>query len=779
MYSVKRNWSELGNQRVKLFDADYKTPKALGKSGIEVMVGIPDDMLVGGSMKAAEKWVAKNDDAHIFCMKSQITKEEVQDVLEFIDYCYTVFEFTYDLKLSTRPEKYLGDLATLERAEAALTEALNESGYPDAIAICRSYGYPDLFITFTCNPKWPEIQEALDLIKGQKPFDRPDLVCRVFLLKAPCMEDGKCSKHFPKSFRRTTMIDESGFVQYLRRDNGVTCKKGNIELDNRFLAHNVDLTVLLDAHINVKVFSHSSVLKYLFKYINKGHDRARVTITCGQAIQSSGEANEPDVHNEIKTFLDCRHIAAHEACWCIFEFDIHFREPSVQRLLYICRDSKVYTFMADKLFIECFVGQAYTKQCLQSGWKLTENTLKQDPCWDDREWQEGILEISHWATSYQIRQFFVILLLFCEVANPLELFEKHWRLMGDDIVYRFRQVFRSPNFNIEDRDLRNYVLIALEDMLNQNGSSLSCHKLPLPEVEDRFRSEDSVMYSARNKLPRMFFVYGYGGTDILDAAICNSPLWQHFEVHNLTINMRLSQPNLDEGRRQSLKQFATWMLDVGDGKIPSVDNQQDREGDVILIPDSLLTRCVGNPVAAIFDSIYDDFQTHYRDADYIKRRKIVTPYNDTTNEINQCYDADSQYPPKFLHSLKLPGIPDHILTLKIRTVIMLMRNISQASGLCNGTRLMGTQIAPHLRGRKPFPVKICYAMTSQGQTLNKVGLYLPKPVFTHGQFYVAISRVTSYEGLKILIHNESAEASWYTLNVVYREIFDSIHSTPT
>ncbi|XP_022725440.1 threonine--tRNA ligase, mitochondrial 1-like isoform X2 [Durio zibethinus] len=71
----------------------------------------------------------QQDDAHIFCRESQI-KEEVQGVLEFIDYAYTVFGFTYELKLSTRPEKYLGDLATWERAEVALTEALNLSGKP-------------------------------------------------------------------------------------------------------------------------------------------------------------------------------------------------------------------------------------------------------------------------------------------------------------------------------------------------------------------------------------------------------------------------------------------------------------------------------------------------------------------------------------------------------------------------------------------------------------------------------------------------------------------------
>lgn len=71
----------------------------------------------------------QQDDAHIFCRESQI-KDEVRGVLEFINYTYTVFGFTYELKLSTRPEKYLGDLVTWERAEAALTEALNEFGKP-------------------------------------------------------------------------------------------------------------------------------------------------------------------------------------------------------------------------------------------------------------------------------------------------------------------------------------------------------------------------------------------------------------------------------------------------------------------------------------------------------------------------------------------------------------------------------------------------------------------------------------------------------------------------
>ncbi|GER37296.1 threonine--tRNA ligase [Striga asiatica] len=71
----------------------------------------------------------QQDDAHIFCRELQV-KDEVKSVLEFISYVYEVFGFTFDLKLSTRPEKYLGDLEVWEKAESALAEALNEFGKP-------------------------------------------------------------------------------------------------------------------------------------------------------------------------------------------------------------------------------------------------------------------------------------------------------------------------------------------------------------------------------------------------------------------------------------------------------------------------------------------------------------------------------------------------------------------------------------------------------------------------------------------------------------------------
>jgi len=74
-------------------------------------------------------------------------------------------------------------------------------------------------------------------------------------------------------------------------------------------------------------------------------------------------------------------------------------------------------------------------------------------------------------------------------------------------------------------------------------------------------------------------------------------------------------------------------------------------------------------------------------------------------------------------------------------------------------------------------LSVSFAMTinkSQGSSLKHVGVYLPTPVFSHGQLYVTVSRVTSKEGLKILIIDEDGEDTNVTSNVVYVEVFRNV-----
>ena len=90
-------------------------------------------------------------------------------------------------------------------------------------------------------------------------------------------------------------------------------------------------------------------------------------------------------------------------------------------------------------------------------------------------------------------------------------------------------------------------------------------------------------------------------------------------------------------------------------------------------------------------------------------------------------------------------------------------------------KLIGTDTGLGIAlSRKQFPVRLCFAMTinkSQGQSFHTVGLDLRTPVFTHGQFYVAVSRTSSVEGLSILIPCENRSR---TLNVSYSEVLANI-----
>lgn len=166
--------------------------------------------------------------------------------------------------------------------------------------------------------------------------------CGMPFPNAPCMRDRQtCKKRFPKEYCANTYIDDSGYVHYRRRDTKFTTTRQNMQLDNGYVVpYNLLLCMRLYAHINVECCSWTMLIKYLFKYISKGTDKIVACITRKsrplEGLGTSSVANQqppssvPEVVDEIKNFVDARYIGPHEACWRIFGFDIHFREPAVQ-----------------------------------------------------------------------------------------------------------------------------------------------------------------------------------------------------------------------------------------------------------------------------------------------------------------------------------------------------------------------------------------------------------------------------------------------------------------
>ena len=143
-----------------------------------------------------------------------------------------------------------------------------------------------------------------------------------------------------------------------------------------------------------------------------------------------------------------------------------------------------------------------------------------------------------------------------------------------------------------------------------------------------------------------------------------------------------------------------------------------------------------------------------------------------------------------IHSITPSGLPKHLLELKVGCNVILLRNLDKKAGLANSTRLkiihLGTRIieaviisgsstfvgnhvylpkiklcpsdsnVPFKFQRFQFPIKLAYCMTinkAQGQTFNSLGLYLPNPVFAHGQLYVAFSRATSFDHIYVQMKN--------------------------
>ena len=266
--------------------------------------------------------------------------------------------------------------------------------------------------------------------------------------------------------------------------------------------------------------------------------------------------------------------------------------------------------------------------------------------------------------------------------------------------------------------------------------------------------------------------------------------------------------------------FANWLLELGDGKLDCEESVQ--------IPNSIR---IPPQCTIIPDDMVSAIVTDFSDPEAITDSVILTPTNEYSLLMNQsvintmpgdrkvytnadraiCDDqteADN-YPMEFINSLTPSGMPPHSLCLKTGAIVMLLRNLDIRKGLCNGTRLVirnlhervidakiltgankgDLVLIPRLKlapsdvnlpftlERTQFPLRLSYCMTinkSQGQTFSRLGIFLPSPVFAHGQLYVAFSRARKYQDICVKVSATNTQgmcrANTITQNVVYKEV---------
>jgi ATP-dependent DNA helicase PIF1 len=158
-------------------------------------------------------------------------------------------------------------------------------------------------------------------------------------------------------------------------------------------------------------------------------------------------------------------------------------------------------------------------------------------------------------------------------------------------------------------------------------------------------------------------------------------------------------------------------MSIGDGTVPVEKMGDEAEPSWITIPPDLLIHVDGDKILALITEVYPNFIANNRNYDYLAVRAIICPNNSTVDDINErivsmvpgsgveCISCDTisksaehipdfyvLYPTEFLNSINAPNFPCHKLVLKEGAMVMLLRNLNQTMGLCNGTRLLISQL---------------------------------------------------------------------------------------
>ncbi|KAL4583975.1 hypothetical protein LXL04_008563 [Taraxacum kok-saghyz] len=286
--------------------------------------------------------------------------------------------------------------------------------------------------------------------------------CGNLIPSSPCMEGEpkKCRFRYPRQFNENTSQGDDSYPLYRRRNNGLNVTVKKHVLDNRWVApYNPKLLMMFNCHINVEVCSSIKSVKYIFKYVYKGHDKQVIRVD---------ENGDDVVINEIRRFHDARYVSPPEAIWRVFGFCLTQIHPPVMALQIHLPNNHFVRFTEGDTMEDILERERDKKSMLTAFFErnrvdqnarqyvykdfpkyFTWNNSKR--CWNPRKTKSQIGRLVY-ANPGEGERYYLRLLL-CHVTGPT-CFEDMYRVNG--VVHpTFRKAALERGLIESDQNLSN------------------------------------------------------------------------------------------------------------------------------------------------------------------------------------------------------------------------------------------------------------------------------------------------------------------------------------
>ncbi|GBM46501.1 hypothetical protein AVEN_66190-1 [Araneus ventricosus] len=573
--------------------------------------------------------------------------------------------------------------------------------------------------------------------------------CGTINRNSPCMRDGQCCKSFPKQFKDDTEENVNGYPIYRRRATEPV-QVGKYSIDNRWVVpYNPWLLKKINAHINVEVCASVKSVKYLYKYVYKGHDAASVK------IQKEGALD----HDEILSFVEGRYVSTPEAMWRLNEFNLSHKSHTVVRLAVHLSQQQPIVYQ-DGQEAQAIERAALRKTTLTSWFELNKN----DPS-------------AHNISYSDIPKYY--------------MFDKsttNWKKRqrgGQNVIgiLPVVSILDTERYYLRMLLLRKSGAISFDDILTINGLRCitfqqACQEYGLLRGDQQWHDalNEAAQFQSPRQLRMLFaMICGFGEMeDVPDlwvqhqVSLCEDFVHRYSEQtgphyaladieelltsYNLSLQ-KLHLPTVD--LPASVLERANFDVVEEKAKANSYSMQLNSEqrNVVEILLSAVYNNAADTPKCYFLDgpagtgktSIYstllrtihgrgddvfpvastDPIHQLYSDIDFssvtpqeLKDRAVLTVNNERSMEINNkvlefmtgnetVYKAvdmimseDPQdqltFPEEFLNSLTPTGLPPYELKLKIGCIIMLLRNLAPSEGLCNGTCLIITKLQQNI-----------------------------------------------------------------------------------